>query len=86
MVLQIDESILKKTPQCPYEFACLKTEEYPLCPVEGQPIMGSGIYVEAPTEDSYYYTEDFCYYKVSWESNHLCRCHVRSELWTQYQK
>ncbi|MFC2027929.1 MerR family transcriptional regulator [Chloroflexota bacterium] len=75
----INESILKDTTQCRYEFACLKMEEYPLCQVTGQTILGSGIYVNAPTGNS-------CFYKVNWESNYICLCPTRSELWQQYKK
>lgn len=79
MALQIDESILKDTTQCKYEFACLKMEDYPLCQVTGETILGSGIYVKAPKWNP-------CFYKVSWESNHICLCPTRSGLWELYKK
>ncbi len=79
MALQIDKSVLKDTTQCHFEFACLKNEECPLCQVTDETILGSGIYVNAPTGDS-------CFYKVSWESNHLCLCPTRKGLWKLYKK
>jgi hypothetical protein len=76
MELEISEEALRRTTQCPHEFACLNNGEHHLC----TPLvtMGKGgllIKEGAVKRDPY---------RVSFGNSWLCICPVRREIWDMY--
>ena len=74
--LKINKKILEETRDCSKDFSCLSPSGKGLCGVKGE--IGKELYF---IEDT---TRDYCSYKNSFGSAHICTCPTRKEVYSSY--
>ncbi|MEI2635582.1 MAG: hypothetical protein V9E92_01805 [Methylotenera sp.] len=77
MKIEISEDIKALATLCKHDFACLKSENYPLCKVQDC-INGKVHFIECKDHDP-------CVYKTSFGYGHICNCPVRKEIYNKYK-
>lgn len=76
---RIKDEIIQKTTECHHNFKCLTDDKHPLCAVEGQPIIGVGVFVTCKSSD-------YCSYRLSFGAGHICNCPTRCEIFLKYNR
>jgi len=75
--LKINKEILKATKDCSKDFSCLSSGVKGLCGVKGE--IGRELYFIKDDEE-----KDYCSYKNSFGSTHICTCPTRKEIHASY--
>ena len=76
MILEVDDSTVKKTTKCENNFSCLPEKRKELCKVTYQ------------VDDKVYFVEcqktEPCSYVVPFGHSFVCTCPVRKEVYVRY--
>ena len=75
--IKINEDILQRTTSCNHDFKCLFGDKQRLCEVIGS--IGSDMKDIKPNP------EIECKYHLSFDTNNLCLCPTRNELYNRYR-
>ena len=75
MLIELDREILQKTTDCDKDFQCLSNENQIYCKVSQ--CISNVHFVKCSIEN-------YCYYELSFENEHICTCPTRKAIFNKY--